>query len=68
MGEITGGTLLKDILENYPELLPVLARQGFHITFCIAEAWLTLEQIAQNRGIPLEPLLDELNRNIDKSS
>ena len=66
MRGITGKTYLKDILEKFPEVIPVLARQGFLITSCIAEAWLTLEQIAQNRGIPLEPLLDELNRYIGK--
>ncbi len=65
MNRITPQTFLVDLLNEFPEVMPVLARQGFHITACIGEGWMTIEQIARSRGIPLEPLLEELNRAIN---
>ena len=62
MAEITEDTLLKDIAEKFPEAVLILAKQGIHVPCCVAEAWQTLGEVAKRRGIPLEPLLFELNR------
>jgi len=59
---ITSETVLEEILGNYPETIPVLARHGFHGIACPAEMWVTLKIIAESRGILLEPLIEDLNR------
>jgi len=62
--KIDKNTLLETILNDYPEALPVLARHGFHGIACPAEIWVSLEVIAESRGILLQPLLEELNQAI----
>ncbi len=62
--KITPDTVLEEILANYPEAIPILARHGFHGVACPAEMWVPLRIIAESRGILLEPLLEDLNRAI----
>ncbi len=59
---ITSDTIFEEILGNYPEAIPVLARHGFHGVACPAEMWVALKVIAESRGILLEPLIEDLNR------
>ena len=65
--KITADTILEEILTNYPETIPILARYGFYGVSCPAEMWASLKIVAQSRGILLEPLLDDLNRAIGTS-
>ena len=60
--KINGDTILKEILEKYPEAMPILARHGFHGITCPAEVWISLKAVSETRGILLKPLLEDLNK------
>ncbi len=63
---ISADISLYEILDKFPDAMPILARHGFHGIACSAEIWLPISIVAQNRGILLEPLLEELNRFLEK--
>lgn len=59
---ITSDTILEEVLDKYPEAMPILARHGFHGIACPAEVWTSLKAISETRGILLKSLLEDLNR------
>ena len=60
--KITSETSLEEVLESYPEAIPILAKHGFHGVACPAEMWVPLRIIAESRGILLDPLIEDLNK------
>jgi len=64
--EITKDILIGELIEKYPESAEVLAKHGFHCIGCTLSPYETLEAGAAVHGIPLEPLLKEVNEAINK--
>lgn len=56
--------LIGELLEKYPETGEALARHGFHCIGCMLSPYETLEAGAAVHGIPLTPLLADLNKII----
>ncbi|MFA5134287.1 MAG: DUF1858 domain-containing protein [Patescibacteria group bacterium] len=53
--------LIGELLHKYPEAASVLMRHGFHCIGCAVSPYESLEAGAAVHGIPLEPLMKELN-------
>lgn len=61
MPAITSDMLMGDIVQQYPQVTEILVRYGFHCIGCMISPYESLESGAAVHGIPIEPLLDELN-------
>lgn len=58
---ITATMLMGDIVTRYPQSTEILTRYGFHCIGCMLSPYESLEAGAAVHGIPIEPLLKELN-------
>lgn len=63
---ITKDMVIKDIVEKYPETLPVFGRFSMGWLGCSGALFESLEQGAQAHGIDVEEMLKELNNIIKK--
>jgi len=59
---------LNELFERYPESYSVLARHGFHALSCPAELYISLESVAERRGISIKYLLADLDKFIERKS
>lgn len=59
--KITPDMLMGQIVQSYPQATDVLVRYGFHCIGCVISPYESLESGAAVHGIPLDPLLKELN-------
>ena len=64
---ITSESLLEDLLERYPAAGVVLSRYGLEAYEEADPSCKSVVRFAGDRGIPVERLLEELNRVIDIS-
>ena len=62
--KITKGTIIGDLIKKYPESAEILAKHGFHCIGCILSPYETLEAGAAVHGVPIGPLLKEINQKI----
>lgn len=59
--KITEDMLMGDIVQQYPLSTEILTKYGFHCVGCMISPFESLSAGAVVHGIPLEPLLKELN-------
>lgn len=67
MREITADILLEDVIERYPAAKVVLSRYGFDAYEEADPPHQSVSRFADSRKIPVERLLEELNRVVDIS-
>lgn len=58
---ITADMLMGDIVGQYPQATEILVRYGFHCIGCMISPYESLESGAAVHGIPIKPLIEELN-------
>jgi hybrid cluster-associated redox disulfide protein len=63
---ITKDIGIRELVETYPESIPVLMEKGFHCLGCIAAQFETIGQGAQAHGIDPDELVKELNEAVKK--
>jgi hybrid cluster-associated redox disulfide protein len=63
---ITGDMSIVDIVNEYPEVLPVFRNYGMGCIGCMAARFENLAQGAEVHGIDIEALLEDLNSAIKK--
>ncbi len=63
--KITADMLMGDIVSQYPIATEILTRYGFHCIGCMISPYESLEAGAAVHGIPIKPLLKELNDAIE---
>jgi hypothetical protein len=59
--EMVEEELLRDLMERYPDLMPVLDRMDINYEGLENR---TLAEVARIRGYPSEPIMDEVTRAI----
>ena len=59
---VTKGILMGELISRYPQATEVLMRHGFHCIGCAVSPYESLEAGAAIHGIPLAPLLKEINQ------
>jgi len=64
---ITKNTTLGEIVQKYPEAVPVLFEHGLHCIGCHAAMYETLEQGAIAHGIDVDKLLKKINKIINQA-
>ncbi len=64
---ITPDMLMGDIVSQYPIATEILTRYGFHCIGCMISPYESLEAGAAVHGIPIDPLIKELNEAIASS-
>jgi len=63
-GTITKDMSIMEIVQRYPETVPVFMRHGLHCLGCAIAQFETLEQGVVAHGMDLEALLADLNASI----
>ncbi|MCH7492041.1 DUF1858 domain-containing protein [Patescibacteria group bacterium] len=63
--KITKDILMGELVNEYPKSMDILMKYGFHCVGCAMSPYEPLESGAVVHGIPLEPLLKELNELAD---
>ncbi len=66
MGNITKEMSIIEIVQNYPESLPVFAKYGLGCIGCAAARFENLEAGAKVHGVDPEKMVAEINELIDK--
>ena len=61
-GPISAESLVQDVVEQYPETIPVLARHGLNCAGCYISPFHTVADSAREHDLCIEPLLGDLNR------
>ncbi len=64
--KVTKDILIDDLIKKYPQAGEVLVKYGFHCIGCVVSPFETLEAGAATHGIPLQPILKEINKKISK--
>ena len=62
---ITKDILMGELVNEYPKSMDILMKYGFHCVGCAVSPYEPLESGAVVHGIPLDPLLKELNELVD---
>ncbi|KAF0134553.1 MAG: hybrid cluster protein-associated redox disulfide domain-containing protein [Candidatus Saganbacteria bacterium] len=60
--KITKGQTIADILRIKPKAAAVLMSRGMHCLGCVIAQGETLEQAAEVHGIPIDELLEAINK------
>src|SRR5499433_1860436 len=60
--EITADMIIHDVVANYPQTVTVFQGHGLPCTACEVGSRESVSGGARVHGLPLEPLLDDLNR------
>lgn len=63
---ITKDILIGKLIAKYPQVSETLMEHGFHCIGCVVSPYESLEAGAAVHGIPLEKLLKDLNKEIQK--
>jgi len=64
---ITPDLLMSEILAKWPQTILVFMTQGFSCIGCYMSAFDTLEDALVVHGLPLDPILTDLNKSIASS-
>ncbi len=64
---INENTTLESILESSYGTITVLARHGLHSISCPSELYLPIKVVAESREIPVERLLEDLQKVIGEN-
>jgi hybrid cluster-associated redox disulfide protein len=59
---IDGDCRVYDIVERYPETIPIFITYGLHCVGCCISPFHTISDSAREYGVSLDPLLGALNR------
>jgi hybrid cluster-associated redox disulfide protein len=59
--EIGADHLVQAIVEDHPQVVLIFARHGLQCAGCYISPYHTIADSAREYGIPLEPLLEDLN-------
>ncbi|MFA6098089.1 MAG: DUF1858 domain-containing protein [Patescibacteria group bacterium] len=62
--KISKNILIGELLEKYPKSFEILSKHGFHCIGCSVSPYESLAAGAAVHGIPVEPLIEELNKSI----
>jgi len=65
--QITKDILMGELVSKYPATSEVLMRHGLHCIGCMLSPYESLESGVAVHGIPLKPLLKELNQVVNKN-
>ena len=63
---ITREMNIRDVIEKYPEVIPVFQKYNMGCIGCIAASFEKLSDIASVHGVDVETFVDELNNAIKK--
>ncbi len=66
MSKIKSGSKIKDVISEHPEVKDVLKRHGMMCVNCKGFSAETLRNAANNHGVPLARLIDEIEGAITK--
>ena len=58
---ITADSLVQEVVESHPQVIPVFARHGLQCVGCYVSPFHTLADTAREYALNLEPLLGDLN-------
>ncbi len=61
---ITKNTLIKEIVEEYPETLDVLTNYGMHCLACAAQTNESLEMACKMHDLDVNRVVDTLNESV----
>ncbi len=61
---ITADSLVRQVVECYPQTILVFARHGLNCVGCYISPYHTIADSAREYALSLEPLLDDLNRAV----
>ena len=60
-GLINKGMSFGEVLQRFPQTMPVFSKYGMHCIGCSMSAFETIEQGAQAHGIDVKKFVDDLN-------
>jgi len=63
---ITKDIVIGELIKKHPQAVEVLVKHGFHCIGCVISPYETLEAGAAVHGIPIKPLLAEINKAVKK--
>ena len=66
MDKIDKDIMIGELVEAHPESIDVMQKHGLHCIGCHVATWETLEQGAQGHGIDIKPLVEDINKAINK--
>jgi len=69
--QISKTILISEIVEKYPDTIPILIENGMHCIGCQASMFETLEEGFQGHGMTedeINKVMDEINSYIEKNS
>jgi hybrid cluster-associated redox disulfide protein len=64
--KITGDMSIVEIVQKYPQTIEVFLKHGMHCIGCAAARFETLGEGALAHGIEPDPLLNDLNKAVQK--
>ena len=62
--QIKANSLVQQVVEQYPQTIPVFARHGLQCVGCYISPFHTITDTAREYALSLEPLLADLNRAV----
>lgn len=63
-GQIKANSFVQQVVEQYPQTIPVFARHGLQCVGCYISPFHTITDTAREYALSLEPLLADLNRAV----
>jgi hybrid cluster-associated redox disulfide protein len=64
--KISADMTISETIARYPDTIPILMKYGMHCIGCPMAMQETLEQGLSGHGIPVEKIIDELNKKAKK--
>lgn len=65
MKKITKDMTIAKVVEDFPEVSPMLTESGFHCACCPAAQSETIEDLANNNQMDVDKFLESLNKAIE---
>ena len=65
---VTADCLVQEVVEDYPQTIPVFAHHGLHCVGCYISPYHTISDCAREYAVDLAPLLGDLNTAATKNS
>jgi hybrid cluster-associated redox disulfide protein len=63
-GQIKANNFVQQVVERYPQTIPVFARHGLQCVGCYISPFHTITDTAREYALSLGPLLADLNRAV----
>jgi hybrid cluster-associated redox disulfide protein len=60
--QITDDSLVQDVVERYPQTIPIFNRHGLQCVGCYISPFHTIADTAREYALAIEPLLTDLNQ------